>query len=324
MLRWGVMGTGNIAHQFVSDARHGSGGEFVGVYSRSQQNADAFAKEFGLPHAFGDLDAFLASPDIDVVYIASPHTSHVEQALALLEAGKAALVEKPVAVNLADAQRLYQRSQQLGVFCQEAFWTRFNPAYQQVLEQARDGRLGKLRHGQANFGFLSPADPEHRLNNPDLAGGALLDIGLYPLILTLDLFGEPTEIEGRVSLGETGVDRSADLVLSYAGGERCAVHYSLDYELPQTAWISGENGWAEIQSLWFSPNRAHWQVGSAPVAVEHYPLLGKGYHYEFTATNEAIAAGRLDCAEHTHADSLTLIRLLDRIRDQWGPRYPFE
>lgn len=323
MLRWGVIGTGNIAHQFVGDARHGQGGEFVGVYSRQQANADAFAQHFGLKHAFSDMDAFLASPDIDVVYVASPHTSHAEQGLALIDAGKAALVEKPVAVNASDAQRLYQRSQERRVFCQEAFWTRFNPAYQQILEQARDGRLGALRYGQANFGFRSPDDPKHRLNNPDLAGGALLDIGLYPLILTLDLFGEPERIDGQVNMAG-GVDRSADLVLSYAGGQRCAVHYSLDNELPQTALISGEQGWAEIQSLWFAPNSARWQVGAGPVRVEHYPLLGKGYHYEFTATNAAIAAGRLDCAEHTQADSLTLIRLLDRIREQWGPRYPFE
>ncbi|WP_108124286.1 Gfo/Idh/MocA family protein [Saccharospirillum mangrovi] len=324
MLRWGVMGTGNIAHQFVRDAYHGRGGKFVGVYSRNQSSAEAFAKEFGLPHAFSDLDAFLASPDIDVVYVASPHTSHVEQGLALIDAGKAALVEKPVAVNVADAEKLYRRSQETGVFCQEAFWTRFNPVYQQILKQARDGRLGALRFGQANFGFRSPSDPQHRLNNPDLAGGALLDIGLYPLILTLDLFGEPADIDGRVTLGDSGVDRSADLVLSYANGERCAVHYSIDYELPQTALISGERGWVELQSLWFAPNSARWQVGGGPVQVEHYPLLGKGYHYEFTATNEAIAAGRLDCAEHTQADSLTLMRLLDRIRNQWGPRYPFE
>ncbi|MEJ2043310.1 MAG: Gfo/Idh/MocA family oxidoreductase [Reinekea sp.] len=323
MLRWGVMGTGNIAHQFVNDARHGSGGEFVGVYSRSQDRADAFAKAFGLQHAFGDLDEFFACDEIDVVYVASPHTGHVEQALALLEAGKAVLVEKPVAVSGRDAERLYRRSQELNLFCQEAFWTRFSPAYQQILQQARDGRLGRLCHGQANFGFQAPADLKHRLNNPDLAGGALLDIGLYPLLLTHDLFGEPSDIEGRVAL-KNGVDRSADLVLRYEGGERSAVHYSLDYELPQTAWISGEKGWVEIQSLWFAPNCAHWKIGEAPVQVEHYPLLGQGYHYEFTATNNAIAAGRLDCAEHTHADSLTLMRLLDRIRAKWGPRYPFE
>lgn len=325
MQRWAVIGTGGMADTFVRDAhQHGRGGRFVAVYSRHAERGRAFAETHELEQVFDDLDALAASDAVDAVYIASPHRQHVDQALTMIAAGKPVLVEKPVAVNAADAERLYRAANQAGVLCQEAFWTRFSPAYQQILAEARDGRLGPLHQAHAHFGFRAPADPAHRLNNPDLAGGALLDIGLYPLILTLDLFGEPERILGATTTMATGVDASADLVLDYAGGERAQVSYSLSNAFPNTARISGEAGWVEIRPPFISPRTAHWSIQGAPVRRVDYPLLGQGYHYEFSTVNEALAAGRSECAEHSQADSLTLMRLLDRIRAEWGPRYDFE
>lgn len=324
MIRWAAVGIGYMADLFVADARHGQGGHFTAAYSRNKARAEAFAQRHQLERSYDDFDALLADDHIDAVYIASPHTAHVDQAIAALEAGKAVLVEKPVAVNAIDAERLYQTAARCGLFCQEALWTRFNPVYRAILEQARSGLLGRLCHSQSNFGFVAPEDPTHRLNNPELAGGALLDMGLYPLLLPLDLFGEPDRIDGCVTIGSSGVDESADLVLNYPGGQRAVVSYSLRAVMPNQATISGTEGWVEVQSPWFAPNAARWQSGSGPVRWEQYELIGRGWHYEFTAANQAIACGDLFCAEHSQADSLRLMRLLDRIRAEFGPRYPFE
>ncbi|MHA7879708.1 MAG: Gfo/Idh/MocA family protein [Saccharospirillum sp.] len=324
MIRWAAVGIGQMANLFVKDARHGQGGRFTAAWSRNRERAEAFARQHGLAQSFDDYDALLADDAIDAIYIASPHTAHVDQAIAALEAGKAVLVEKPVAVNANDAEHLYQTAARCGRFCQEALWTRFNPVYQTLLSQARSGRLGRLCHSHSNFGFVAPTDPTHRLNNPQLAGGALLDMGLYPLLLPLDLFGEPDHIDGRVTLGATGVDESADLVLHYPGGQRAVVSYSLRNAMPNQATISGSEGWVELQSPWFAPNAARWQQGEGPVRWQQYELVGRGWHYEFSAANRAIARGALECEEHNQADSLRLMRLLDRIRSEFGPKYPFE
>lgn len=324
MIRWAAVGIGQMADLFVSDAQYGQGGRFTAAYSRNKQRAEAFAKRHELSQSYDDFDALLADDNIDAVYIASPHTAHVDQAIAALEAGKAVLVEKPVAVCAVDAERLYQTAARCGLFCQEALWTRFNPVYRTILEQARSGLIGRLSHSHSNFGFVAPADPAHRLNNPNLAGGALLDMGLYPLLLPLDLFGEPDHINGRVTIGSSGVDESADLVLDYPGGQRAVVSYSLRNVMPGQATISGTDGWVEVQSPWFAPNAARWQVGESAVRWEQYELIGRGWHYEFTAANKAIARGDLFCNEHSQVDSLCMMRLLDRIRSEFGPSYPFE
>jgi predicted dehydrogenase len=319
--RWAVIGTGGMADQFVADSQHGSGGRFVAVCSRSQASARAFADRHGLENAFDDLDAMLARDNIDVVYIASPHTQHLAQATASMEAGKAVLVEKPATLNAAQTTRLYDTAERCGVLCVEALWTRFSPVYRSILAELKSGRIGTVRQCQASFGFASPADPAHRLNTPELAGGALLDIGIYPLLLPLDLFGLPDSIEGDVTLGESGVDRSADLVLSYASGARASLSYSLNFPLPTEAAISGDDGWVSFKSPWFATNAARWQVGQAPVSQQQYPLIGRGYHYEFSAVNRSLVAGLQQCEEHSWADSLALAWVMDRIRKRWGPDY---
>lgn len=326
MKNWAVIGTGTIAGKFVEDAQHGQGGRFVAVYSRSLDRAQAFAKEHGLEHPYDSLPKMLDNPDIDVVYVASPHVNHTEHAIAVMEAGKSVLVEKPIGVNVVEAERMYEVARRNEVFCQEALWTRFNPVYQQILADARDGRLGKIKHSYSSFGFVAPPDPKHRLNNPELAGGALLDIGLYPLLLPLDLFGEPDELHGDVRLGATGVDESGDLILHYNTGERASVSYSLGNVLPTTATISGDEGWVEIQAPWFSPNSARWHSPkvAGPTSLRHYPLVGIGYHYEFSAVNGYVEGGALESTEHSWDDSLRLMRLLDSIRHRWGPTYVFE
>jgi len=314
MNNWAVIGTGGMAGAFVSDANHGKGGQFTAVYSRTLDKANAFADEHDIEHRFDNLADMLARDDIDIVYIATPHTQHFEQAMLAIQAGKAVLVEKPVTTNLEDTKRLYDAAKEAGVFCQEALWTRFNPAYQQILAEARDGRLGTIRHSTSNFGFPAPKDPEHRLNNPKLAGGALLDIGLYPLLLPLDLFGSPATIDGRIMRMSTGVDESADWVLGYDEGRQASVSYSLACHQPMSASISGESGWVELQPPFFAPHVAHWKLGERPVDVRHYPVVGKGWHYEFTAVNRSFDEGELCCAEHDWAASIELMTLLDRLQ----------
>lgn len=316
MNNWAVIGTGGMADVFVRDARQGQGGQFTAVVSRSLDKARAFARGHDLEHSFDDITDLLKRDDIDVVYIASPHSGHFEQAMQAIEAGKAVLVEKPATTRLADTRTLYEAARKRQVFCQEALWTRFNPAYQQILREARDGRLGAIRHCTANFGFPAPKDPKHRLNNPALAGGALLDIGLYPMLVPLDLFGMPDTIDGRMMPMATGVDASADWVLGYEDGCQAAISYSLTCHQPMTATISGDAGWVELQPPFFVPQSARWKVGDQPVSQRHYPVIGKSYHYEFTAVNRSLDAGQLCCPEHDWEASIELMTLIDRIQQQ--------
>jgi predicted dehydrogenase len=314
-----------MAGLFLPDAAQVANGRFDAVFSHSAARAQAFADAHGLVRAYDDYDRLLADKQIDAVYIASSHPNHGPQAIAALNAGKHVLVEKPMALSEAEAQAVFDAAARNGRFCAEAVWTKFNPVYQSLQRQLAAGRIGTVQHLSASFGFaLDMSKPQQRLLDPAQAGGALLDIGLYPIMLALSVMGYPDHTQARVVLGPTGVDIAADLLLSYADGRTANLAYRLDAQLPTKASIGGSLGWVELETPWFSTNALHWSETGKPVSTEYGMLLNRGWGRQFERVNEAIAEGQLEVPEHRWADSLQLARYMELVRTTWGPIYPFE
>jgi predicted dehydrogenase len=325
MRHWAVIGTGNMAGLFVSDAKNVGNAQFIAVYSRDMSRAQAFAHAHGIEHTFDSMELMLADPAIDAVYIASPHTAHAAQAIQALNAGKHVLVEKPMALTQAEAQAVFDAAKNNQRFCAEALWTKFSHCYQALTEQLADGRIGELRHISANFGFaVDQSNPEHRLLNPDLAGGALLDIGLYPIFLPLALLGEPSATQAKVTMGPTGVDIATDLILEYDAGRSAHLAYRFDAMMPNNAIISGTKGWVSIETPFFASNALHWNVAGGVTQTEYHPMTNRGWGEEFFLVNEAIESGVLQASQHSWDDSLQLAGFLESLRKTYGPRYPFE
>ena len=325
MIRWAVAGSGNMADLFLQDCTSIQSGQFVAVFSNQQARAEQFAARHRLTAAYSSYAEMLANPDIDAIYIASTHPNHAPQAIEALNAGKHVLVEKPMSLTLEQAQQVFDAAKKNQRFCAEALWTKFSPVYKSLMAQLQAGRIGDIRHMSGNFGFaVDQQNTEQRLLNAQHAGGALLDIGLYPIFLPLTLFGYPQQTQAKVTLGPTGVDIASDLIMSYDDGRSATVSYRFDAMMPTKAIISGSKGWVELDSPFFAGNSLTWAVNGSPTTTEHVALHNRGWGNEFAAVNQAIAAGKLEAPEHGWDDSLQLAKYLQSLRDTWGPTYPFE
>lgn len=324
MIRWAVAGIGSMAGLFLKDSANVTNGHFVACYSRDEGRANEFAKTHQLLTAYDNYAAMLASSDIDAVYLAGPHQTHASMAIQALEAGKHVLIEKPMAISLAETKAVFAAAKANQRFCCEALWSKFSPTYQQLVSDIKRGRLGEPKHIQASFGFaIDLTDQKQRLINPDQAGGALLDIGIYPIFMALDLFGVPEDTQAIVQMGDTGVDIATDLLMKFSHGRSATLSYRLDAMMSTKATVSGTHGWVELETPFFSGNALHWQTDGV-VKTEHVALKNRGWGLEFEAINTAIAAGKLEADEHTWANSLELMGYLDWVRQKWGPIYPFE
>lgn len=325
MAVWGVAGTGGMAELFLTDSTAFSSGHFKAVYSKTGTRAAQFAQQHDLESAYDNYDDFLNDAELDVIYIAGVHTTHAELALRALQAKKHVFIEKPMALSLAQTQQIISMAERNQCFCAEALWTRFTPTLAGVLKTVSSGKIGDIRHISANFGFrVDMNNPEHRLLNPNLAGGALLDIGLYPLLLPLFSLGQPSAITAIVENSDQGVDIASDLILTYPQGVSAQLSYRLDAFLPNKAVIAGTLGYVEIEAPWFASNKVDWYIAGKPIESEYFSLSCRGWGYEFEEVNRCIHEGLLESPNHTWKDSLSLATLIERIRTEYGPIYPFE
>jgi predicted dehydrogenase len=317
-VRWGILSTGHIASVFVRDlALLPDEAEVVAVGSRRQESADAFAEQYGLARAYGSYEALLADADLDVVYVASVHNDHLASARMCLEAGKAVLVEKPLTVTAEQSAELIGLARQRGLFLMEAMWTRTHPLLRQGVELVASGELGPVRHVTASFGFAFDGEPSHRLLDPAQAGGAVLDLGVYPVHLTNLFLGEPTGVLGAGSRGSTDVDIHAAATLTYeATAQRPAatahVVCSLVTDLPVRLEVFCERGSlryddailpAEFEVSW-SGDREPETFGT------QWP--GGGYTFEAQEVMRCLRSGALESPLVPWADTLAVARTLDR------------
>lgn len=321
-IRWGILGTGVIAHKFAEGLAVLPDAVLTAVGSREERTATNFATQYAVPQAHASYESLAQDPTVDVIYIATPHVFHLENSLLCLQHGKAVLCEKPFTMNRRQAETIFSLAEAKGLFVMEAMWTYFLPAITMVRQLLQDGVIGEVRMLTADFGYRAAIDPHGRHFSPTLGGGALLDVGIYPLALAHMIFGPPTQITSMAHLGETGVDEQAAIILGYEKGELALLHTAVRTETVQEAVIMGTNGRLKIHFPWWQPTRLTLtQSGQADQLIE-LPFTGNGYNYEATAVMECLRHGKSQHALMPWSTTLALQEIMDKIRAQWGLRYP--
>ena len=323
-IRWGILGTGRIAHIFATGLRSTPDAELVAVGSRTMETADRFGDEFNVPRRHPSYEELASDPDVDVVYVSSPHTAHLENSLLCINAGKAVLCEKPFTINAREAEQLITAARARGVFLMEAMWPRFLPAMARVRELLMENAIGEVRMLASDFGFRTAFNPKGRLFDLALGGGALLDVGVYPVSLSSMIMGEPDRVCGLASLGETGVDEQSAMILGYPSGQLAILYTAIRTTTPHETQIMGSDGMIRIHAPAFKPTMLTIsRTGTSPETIE-LPIEGNGYYYEAAAVGAALRAGKLEHEIMPLDETLAIMRTMDRIRAQWGLTYPVE
>lgn len=321
MTRWGVVATGRIADVVTSDMALVPDAEVLAVSSRSTPKAEEFARKHGIPRFYGDYHDMLADPDIDVVYVATPHSSHYVVARNALLAGKAVLCEKPITVSLKDAEKLVELARRQHVFLMEAMWTRFNPLVKRVRDLVADGAIGTVRSVHADFGEPFPHDPAHRSWDPAAGGGSLLDLGVYPVSFAHMLLGEPTSVATQGTLID-GVDAEAALLLRYRRGAFAQLSSSLVGCYPIAATVVGTAGRIEIPPVFYRPTEFTVVRPGQPAEKHTLELVGHGYQYQIAEVVRCLRAGETESPGMPLDDTLAVMRTLAEALDQLGVSYP--
>ncbi len=320
-IRWGVVGPGRIAESLLPDFALVPNARVVAVASRSQDRADAFAARHGLERAHGSYAAILADPDVDVLYVATPHAQHAAFALAALRAGKALLVEKSFTATTVGATQVIDLARQTGVFVMEAMWTRFQPAVVALRDLVADGAIGEVRSVQADLGVAREYDPLDRLFDLRLGGGALLDLGVYVVSFAQMLLGTPDRVLASGSLFPTGVDAEVAMLLGYDDGRAATLLASLRQALPGQARVFGTTGWIDVLPRFHHPNTIVLHRAGAEPETITAPQTGAGYAHELVEVTECLRAGRTESAVMPLADTLTVQDVLGRAAEQLGVRH---
>ncbi|MFY1688231.1 Gfo/Idh/MocA family protein [Plantactinospora sp. WMMB782] len=321
-IRWGVLGTGWIAGRFVEDLRRLPDAEVVAVGSRTAAAAGRFASRYAIPHAHGSWAGFAADDRVDVVYVATPHASHHAATALCLDAGRPVLCEKPFTLNADQAADLVARARAAGLFLMEAMWMRCVPAIRRLVTLVRDGAIGQPRLVQADFGLVGPDDPGHRLRDPALGGGALLDLGVYPVTLAQMLLGEPDSVTGVATLSRHGVDETTALVLGYPGGALASLTCSIVADTPWTATVCGSAGRIELGRGFFRPARLSLYTGDGEPRTIEVPYQGEGFVHEAVEVMRCLRAGLTESPLAPLADTVGVLRVTDAVRARTGVRYP--
>ncbi len=323
--RWGILGTGNIASQFARGLAAVEDAELVAVGSRTQQAADAFGDQFNAQRRYASYEALVADPNVEAVYISTPHPYHYQNAMLCLDAGKAVLCEKPFTINAGEAEQVIAKAREKRLFLMEGRSTRYIPAMVRVRQIVKSGMIGGLRMLTADFGFRAGFNPQHRLFNPDLGGGALLDVGIYPISLASILFGmQPTHISSAAHLGETGVDEQSAYLFSYPNGQIAQLSSATRTQTPQEAYLFGTEGWIKIHSRWWIPTTFTLALAGKEPEVIEIPHAGNGYNYDAMEVANRVRAGKLESDIMPLADTRARMGPLDATRAQWGLVYPLE
>ncbi|KQS14390.1 oxidoreductase [Curtobacterium sp. Leaf183] len=320
-VRWGVIGTGGIARSFVGDCTR-AGVAFVAVGSRTRESAQSFATEFGIPRAHGSYADLVADPEVDAVYVATPHSRHAEDALLAIEAGKHVLVEKAFTITADEAQRVVDAARARGVVVMEAMWTRFLPQMTMLRQVVAEGRIGRPRIVEASHHQALPSDPSHRLNDPALGGGAILDLGVYPISFAIDVLGAPTAVAAAGTLSEQGVDTQMGIVMTHDGGAQSLVHFALDVRSPNTASVIGDDGRIDLDATWYTPTT--WRIRDRDGAVvEEFDSREEltGYAHEVRAFEAMVTSGDHEATAMTPDGTIAVMRAMDEARRQVGVRY---
>jgi predicted dehydrogenase len=323
-IKWGILATGWIADLFVKDLIL-TGHDVAAVGSRSQSNADRFAKTFGIAKAHGSYEALVADPDVDIIYIATPHPQHVTTAKLALSAGKHILVEKPFTLNASEAAEIVDLARAKGLVALEAMWTRFLPHMRRIREIIAAGTIGEIRSITADHRQKLPDDPNHRLNALDLGGGALLDLGIYPISFAWDILGKPASILAAATFRETGADAQVATIFYYTSGAVFTSVSASDSAGPNRASVVGTNGRIEIDRVWYSPTTFRvYDAENTLLETFDGSVAGRGMQFQAEEAERLVSDGLISGQIMPPAQSVQIMMTLDEIRRQIGLRYPGE
>ena len=333
VIRWGILGAGDILYRFMKGMRQVDGMEVVAIASRTQASAQQMAEKFQIPEALG-YDELLARDDIDVVYVPVPHTAHKDLTIRALKAHKAVLVEKPAAVTAADFEEMVQCARENNTFLMEAVWTRFFPMAEEIKKFIGADGIGEVRAVHTAFAFRTEDRVDSRLTNPMTAGGSLLDTGVYDLHFTDMILDKPPVAVTGLAAFDTDelhlqVDEQASWVCAYDKGELGVMTSAIRTELPDTAFIYGTKGSIEVKQFW-KPTEMTVRMGGeektvrCPVPQKIEGVEDEGYQFEVAHVNQCLRSGLVESPVVTWEKSLQVLRVCDKLRADWGFRYPFE
>lgn len=326
-IRWGILGCGRIASKFADDLKWAPGGELKAVASRNRDNADAFASKYGVQKVHYDYASLAADPDIDIIYIASPHGLHYEHTLLCLEGEKAVLCEKAFALNSTQARKMIALARKKKLFLMEALWSKFLPHYQLLNHYLIEGKLGPLQNVLINFGF-APVEPiAPRIFDPALGGGSLLDIGIYNIFFALTALGKPDTIEAFMSPAPTGVDEQMAITFRYTNGAMAQLFSSFSSNLATEADFSGRNGRIRLSSRFYEPSTVFEYYPGRVDSKQVIPFdkeQGWGYQYEIRHVHECLQKGLTESPVMSHDDTLLLMDTMDEVRRKAGLVYPVD
>lgn len=320
-VRWGIAGPGRIAAALAPDFLHVPNAELVAVASRDEERAREFANHHGVATAHGSYRALLDDPEVDAIYIATPHPLHYHLALAAAEAGKHLLVEKSFTATLAGTVDLIATAESRGVFCMEAMWTRFQPAVVAAREVIAWGRIGEVVGVQGDLNAFRRFSSDDRLFSPELGGGATLDLGVYVLSFAHDFLGRPNSIKATGRKYTNGVDAAVSASLGYHSGATASLTYALDSHGPGRMVIFGTNGWIEIEPRFHHPTTISvHRTGVLPRIIET-PVAGRGYSHELIEATECIRAGKTESELMPLSATIEVAEMMDSILGQLGVHY---
>ena len=328
--KWGIVGTGYISNRFTDGLKHVEGAEIYAVASRDKATAQAFADRFEAVRAYGSYAEMAKDDDIDIVYIGTPNTVHLENSLMYLEAGRAVLCDKPLGSNTAEVKAMISKAREKDVFFMEGMWTRFFPAVKKALEWVKTGRIGTPKAFFANFGIDSSADRNQWRFQKSMAGGALMDVGIYPLAMAFAAFGsEYTSLAGS-AIVNNGVDEVNSFTLQYADGRIATLSSALAAKMDNKVVISGSEGCVVIGEGydWWRANRAELELtGDDPFECNggrelfELPYPSFGFQYEAAAVQSYVAKGLKEAPEITLDESIRLAETMEALRKMWGVVY---
>jgi predicted dehydrogenase len=320
-VKWGIVGLGNIAHKFGRDLQLSQNSVLQGVASRDLEKAKTFAQKFGAVNAYGSYLELVKDPEIDIVYIATPHALHFENTLMCLENGKSVLCEKPLGLDANQAKTMIEIARAKNLFLMEGLWTRFIPATEKVLELLDTKVIGDLLYVRADFGFKAPINPKGRIYNKNLGGGSLLDIGIYPIYISLLTLGVPRSINATRRLSETGIDTFCAMLFDYENGTKAILESTFEANTPTEAFIYGSKGFIKMHGPFHHAQKLTLQLYGEVAQEFNLPITGEGYLYEIDEVVACLRNGQTENNKHPYSFSLQMSTVLDRVKEKIGLSY---
>lgn len=321
IIKWGIIGLGNIANKFAADLLLVDGAQLEAVASRDSKKAKDFAQEYHSTKAYSSYQELAEDPEVGIVYIATPHTFHYENTMMCLRSGKSVLCEKAFGMNTQEVENMLTEAKNKNVFLMEALWTRFIPATEKLLELINQNAIGDIKHIRADFGFIADKNPNRRLFNKKLGGGSLLDVGIYPVYLSLLLLGLPQEILAKAQMTKSQVDSFCTMVFNYTNGAKAVLESSIESATPVEAYIYGSKGSIKMHKNFHHTKELTIHLeGEQPKSIP-IEYIGNGYYHEIIEVLSCLRNKKPESSKMPHQMSINLIKTLDRIRSKIGLRY---